>query len=58
MKNQPLMQLILKGLALAMGVAAVVLSILNTAPAQTLVTLLGIGLFCLALAAMQNDDKG
>lgn len=58
MQNQPLMQLILKAVALAMGVAAVVLSILNTAPVQTLVTLLGIGLFCLALAAMQNSNKG
>jgi hypothetical protein len=58
MQNQPLMQLILKGLALAMGVAAVVLSILNTASPQTLITLLGIGLFCLAAAALQNSNKG
>lgn len=58
MQNQPLMQLILKGLALAMGVAAVVLSILNTTSAQTLITLLGIGLFSLAAAALQNSNKG
>ena len=58
MQNQPLSQLILKGVALAMGVAAVVLSILNTASAQTLVTLLGIGLFCLAAAALQSQNKG
>jgi hypothetical protein len=58
MRNQPLVQLVLKAVALAMGVAAVVLSILNTASVQTLVTLLGIGLFCLALAALQNPNKG
>ena len=58
MQNQSLSQLVLKGLALAMGVAVVVLSILNTASAQTLVTLLGIGLFALALAAMQTPSKG
>ncbi len=58
MQNQPLMQLVLKGVALAMGVAVVVLGILNTASVQTLVTLLGIGMFCLALAALQNSDKG
>ena len=58
MQNQPLSQIILKGLVLAMGAAAVVLGILNTASAQTLITLLGIGLFCLALAALQNPNKG
>ena len=58
MQNQPLSQLILKGVALAMGVASVVLGILNAASVQTLVTLLGIGLFCLALAALQNSNKG
>jgi hypothetical protein len=54
MPTQPLSSLILKGLALAMGVAAVVLSILGTATAATLVTLLGVGIFSLALWALQK----
>jgi len=52
--NQPIVPLILKAVALAMGVATVVLSILGAASADTLITLLGIGLFCLALWALQN----
>jgi hypothetical protein len=54
--NQPIVPLILKGVALAMGVAAVVLSILGTGSPNTLVTLLGIGLFCLALWALQKGQ--
>jgi hypothetical protein len=54
MPTQPLSSLILKGLALAMGVAAVVLSILGTATPATLVTLLGVGIFSLALWALQK----
>lgn len=54
MTNQPLVPLILKGFALAMGVAAVVLSILGTAPPATLITLLGLGLFSLAVWALQK----
>jgi hypothetical protein len=56
MSNQPLMSLILKGLALAMGVAAAVLSILGTSSPDTLVTLLGIGLFSLAIWALQQGQ--
>jgi hypothetical protein len=47
--NQSVVQLVLKAVALAMGVVVVVLSLLGTASVNTLVTLLGIGLFCLAL---------
>lgn len=56
MRNQSLSSLILKGVALAMGVAVVVLSILSTATTETLVTLLGIGLFALGLWALQKAD--
>jgi hypothetical protein len=49
--DQPLLHLILKGLALAMGVAAVVLGILGTADTSTL---LGIGLASLAVWALQS----
>jgi len=41
--NQPIVPLILKGVALAMGVAAVVLNILGTGSASTLITLLALG---------------
>ena len=46
--------LILKAVALAMSVATIVLSILNVADIDTYVTLLGIGLFTLAVAALQG----
>ncbi len=55
MGNQPLLSLVLKGVALAMGVAVVVLSILGTTSANNAVSLLGIGLFCLALWALQTN---
>jgi hypothetical protein len=43
--------LVLKAVALAMGVAVIVLSILNAATLETTVSLLGFGLFALALAS-------
>jgi hypothetical protein len=54
-ETQSLVQLVLKAVALAMGVAVVVLSILGTVPPQTNVMLLGIGLFALALAALSQE---
>ena len=48
-------QLVLKAVALAMGVASVVLSFLGTTPVQSNVILLGIGLFALALAALDQE---
>ncbi len=56
MGNQPLTSLVLKGIALAMGVAAAVISILGTGSPNTLITLLGIGLFCLAIWALQKGQ--
>jgi len=56
MGSQPLMSLVLKGIALAMGVAAAVISILGTGSPNTLITLLGIGLFCLGLWALQKGQ--
>ena len=55
MKRSPLVNLVLRAVALAMGVAVVVLSVLNTATVQTMVNLLGIGLFALALAALDES---
>lgn len=54
--SQPLMSLVLKGIALAMGAAAAVISILGTGSPDTLITLLGIGLFCLAIWALQKGQ--
>ena len=48
--------LVCKAVALAMGVAVIVLGVLNAATVETRVTLLGIGLFGLALAALQQSD--
>jgi hypothetical protein len=50
-----IVQLVLKGVGMAMGVASVVLSILGTVPVQTNVILLGIGVFALGLAALDQE---
>jgi hypothetical protein len=46
--------LVLKAIALAMGIAVIVLSILHTGTTETLVSLLGFGLFARALAGFYN----
>ncbi len=47
--------LVFRAVALAMAVAAVALSILNAVEAEALITLLGIGLFALALDALDRE---
>ena len=49
--------LILNAVALGMGAATVVLGILSAITPATGVALLGIGLFALALAALQGQEK-
>jgi hypothetical protein len=49
--------LIFKGVALAAGIAVVVLNILGTAELQTQTLLLGIGLACLAIVTL-DTEKG
>ncbi len=46
---------VLKAIATAMGVAVIVLQTLGATAPSTLITLMGIGLFALALAVLQND---
>lgn len=46
-----------KGVGLAMGVAVAVLSFLNQIEAKQAIGMLGIGLACLAISALQNKDK-
>ncbi len=45
---------IFKGIALAMGVAVAVLSFLNQLDTQSAIGMLGIGLACLAISALQK----
>jgi len=54
-ERSELVQLVLKAVGMAMGVASVVLSVLGTVPVQTNVMLLGIGLFALGLAALDRE---
>lgn len=48
--------LILKVVALGMGIAVVVLGILNAITVETSVTMLGIGMLSLALSALQGTN--
>ena len=52
-----IIDLVLKAVGLAMGVAALVMSILGAADADTLITLLAIGMFCLGLAGLDKLDE-
>jgi len=54
-ERHTIVQLVLKGVGMAMGVASVVLSVLGTVPVQTNVILLGIGVFALGLAALDQE---
>ncbi len=49
-----MVSLVLRAIALAMGVAVIILHILRAADAGTMVLLLGIGLLALAVAAFQE----
>lgn len=54
-KIKDLFNLILKAVALAMGIAVVVLNILDKMDVKTSIILLGIGMFCIGLYLL--DDK-
>ncbi len=54
--NKPV-TLILKGVAVAMGIAVVILQVLGAATPSTLFTLLGLGLFALAVSALQSEKE-
>jgi uncharacterized membrane protein (Fun14 family) len=54
---QSIINLVLKAVALGMGVVSIVLGIIpGAADVSTQVTLLSIGLFALALAALQKEE--
>jgi hypothetical protein len=48
-----LIDLAFKAVAVGMSVAAIVLGVLGTATSATLITLLAIGLFCLAVVSLK-----
>ena len=53
-----IIDLVLRAMGLAMGVAAIVMSILGSVDTDTLITLLAIGMFCLGVASLSEfkDD--
>ena len=58
MATNKIIVLVLKAVALAMGGASIVMGFIpDAADMDTHITLLGIGLFALALAALQKEEK-
>ena len=55
-KIKDLINLIFKAIALAMGVAVIVLNILNQIEVKNSIVMLGIGLFCIGIYLL-NDKK-
>jgi VIT1/CCC1 family predicted Fe2+/Mn2+ transporter len=53
--NKKLISTVLQGIAVAMGVAVIVLNTLGTLTNDTAITLLSIGLTALAIAALQKE---
>jgi len=56
-KVSELITLVLKGMALAMGVAVVVLSFLNEIDTTSAIGMLGLGLACLAVTQFSHKDN-
>jgi len=52
-----IIDLVLKAVGMAMGVAALVMSLLGFADAETLITLLAIGMFCLGVTALDQINE-
>ena len=52
-----LVDLILKGIALAMGIAVAVLSVMNQVDARSALGMLGLGLACLAVSVFPDQEK-
>ncbi|MAT42615.1 MAG: hypothetical protein CL609_09760 [Anaerolineaceae bacterium] len=49
------MNIVFKAVALAMSVAVVITNILNVMDNKSQITLLGIGLFCLAIVSLDKE---
>ena len=56
-KLKDLINLIFKAVALAMGIAVVVLNILNQIDVKSSIIMLGIGVACIAMYLLENKEK-
>ena len=56
-KIKDLINLILKAVALAMGIAVVVLNILNQIDIKSSIIMLGIGIVCIAIYLLDNKEN-
>jgi hypothetical protein len=56
-KYGAIIDVVLKAVGMAMGIATVVMSILGAATAETMIMLLGIAVTCLGLAALSNINE-
>ena len=56
-KLKDLINVILKAVVIAMGIAVVVLNILDSIEIKSSIIMLGIGLVCLAMYLMDNNEK-
>ena len=57
MDTKSITRLVLYAVALGMGVVTVVTATLGSIELKTIATLLGIGMFCLALAGLDSVDE-
>ncbi|WP_295579839.1 helix-turn-helix domain-containing protein [uncultured Oscillibacter sp.] len=55
-RRKELIDLILKAVALAMGIAVVVLSVLNKLAAESGIVLLGIGMTCIGISSFHKNE--
>ena len=56
-KLKDLINVILKAVAIAMGIAVVALNILDSIEIKSSIIMLGIGIVCLAMYLMDNNEK-
>lgn len=56
-KYQSIVQVVLKAVALSMSVASMILGYLGAVDVETQVGFLSLGLFTLAVAALQNSNQ-
>lgn len=57
MKTKDLMNLIFKAVALAMGIAVVILNILNQIDVKSSIIMLGIGIICISIYLLTNKEN-
>ena len=57
MKNEKIIQSVLKAVALAMGIAVIVLSYMNAIDSHSAISMLAIGIICLSFIQFSKKDK-